>query len=188
MTARKESRLSFPTRGKESIQERLRQLFRGRSLRKVSTEWGLPYSTLNNYFTKGTMPSVDAIASVAEVERVSLEWLITGETQPHQPVIQNDNSIHSTPASPLRDRWMAVYDSLDTKDTETLLRLIYSRGVLGIISLAGMTSDLDKMFNDLPEDEKKRLMALHEAKKGASEDGELDITPSPASDNKRQAS
>ncbi|HGB3676681.1 TPA: helix-turn-helix domain-containing protein, partial [Salmonella enterica subsp. enterica serovar Muenchen] len=78
MTEKSSDALSFLEQGKESIQDRLKSLMKGRSLRKVSQDWEFPYSTLNNYFTKGTMPAVDVLITVAKKENVSLNWLILG--------------------------------------------------------------------------------------------------------------
>ncbi|EGN6234755.1 bacteriophage CI repressor [Salmonella enterica] len=81
--------LSFPMDGKESIQTRIKQLVGDRSLRKVSQLWGIPYSTLNNYFEKNTMPGLSVTAKIAKIENVSIDWLVFGEPhvqqQPQQP-------------------------------------------------------------------------------------------------------
>ncbi|WP_233268233.1 helix-turn-helix domain-containing protein [Pantoea sp. BAV 3049] len=193
MEYRKENKFAFDEARKESFIGRLKQLIGSRSVRASAKEWGLSFSTLNNYITRGTEPSFVAMQAIAHAERVSLDWLAfgTGDAKMnHGGAIEADEnqSTQTTPALPLRDRWVAVFDSLETKDIEALLKLIYSRGVLGVISLAGVANDLDQMLVGLPEEEKERLMALHEAKKGASENSELDITQSPASDDKRQAS
>ncbi|EJZ7599676.1 XRE family transcriptional regulator [Salmonella enterica] len=81
--------LSFPMDGKESIQTRIKQLVGDRSLRKVSQLWDIPYSTLNNYFEKNTMPGLSVTAKIAKIENVSIDWLVFGEPhvqqQPQQP-------------------------------------------------------------------------------------------------------
>ncbi|EES5101045.1 TPA: helix-turn-helix domain-containing protein [Escherichia coli] len=72
---------SFSQDRKESIQDRIKQLIGSRSLRKATSDWGLPYSTINNYFEKGTTPGLNVVATIAKLENVSLEWLVYGENK-----------------------------------------------------------------------------------------------------------
>lgn len=69
----------FSPDGKESIQDRIKQLIGARSLRKAASDWGLPYSTINNYFEKGTTPGLNVVATIAKVENIPLEWLVYGK-------------------------------------------------------------------------------------------------------------
>lgn len=188
MTVRKESKLSLPEQGKESIQERLRLLMRGRSLRKVSMDWGLPYSTINNYFTKGTSPSVEVIAAVSKIENVSLDWLITGKSN-DAPSIHESTSSGIEDADELRAAWMTAYKFMNKTEAEALLRIIISGGARGLIKLAEHEASLEEIFMLLPAELKARAIELvdaHvEAKKGASEGSELSNTASPASDQKQ---
>ena len=75
MGALKERDVSLPHMGKESVRDRIKSLFKGRSLRKVSLDWDLPYSTLNNYFSRSATPSVDVLVKISKLENVSLNWL-----------------------------------------------------------------------------------------------------------------
>lgn len=79
MTKQISDELSFSQDRKESIQDRIKQLVGTRSLRKATADWGLPYSTINNYFEKGTTPGLNVVATIAKIENVSLEWLVYGE-------------------------------------------------------------------------------------------------------------
>ena len=75
MNTVKKENVSFAQSGKESIRDRMKSLFKGRSLRKVSLDWDLPYSTLNNYFARSATPSVEILVKISEIENVSLAWL-----------------------------------------------------------------------------------------------------------------
>lgn len=79
MTKQISDDLSFSQDRKENIQDRIKQLVGTRSLRKATADWGLPYSTINNYFEKGTTPGLNVVATIAKIENVSLEWLVYGE-------------------------------------------------------------------------------------------------------------
>ncbi|EAY4716881.1 bacteriophage CI repressor [Salmonella enterica] len=106
--------LSFPMDGKESIQARIKQLVGDRSLRKVSQLWDIPYSTLNNYFEKNTMPGLSVTAKIAKIENVSIDWLVFGEPhvqqQPQQP--QQDTSCTGGGAQTL----IAIWESLEPEE------------------------------------------------------------------------
>lgn len=187
MTLHKESKLSLPEQGKESIQQRLRKLMRDRSLRRVSLDWGLPYSTINNYFTKGTTPSVDVIATVADIEDVSIEWLITGksgEGEQKKGEHKQDRAIDE-----LESAWMTAFKFMNKGEAEALLRIIISGGAKGLIKLAGHEASAEERFLLLPAELKARAIELIDAhvqaKKGASEGGELSNIDSPASDQKQ---
>ncbi|QPN37564.1 hypothetical protein I5080_22235 [Salmonella enterica] len=57
MSTDEKARLPYDE-GKDSFKERLHLLVGNRSLRAAAKAWDLPYSTLNNYFEKGTIPSL----------------------------------------------------------------------------------------------------------------------------------
>ncbi|MBG6243479.1 MAG: XRE family transcriptional regulator, partial [Candidatus Symbiopectobacterium sp. Dall1.0] len=78
MTETKETSLSLQETAKESIRERLEFLLRGRSKSNVARAWGLPFSTLSNYFEKGAMPSLLVAMQIAKAEGVSIDWLVYG--------------------------------------------------------------------------------------------------------------
>lgn len=187
VTLNKESKLSLPEQGKESIQQRLRELMRDRSLRRVSLDWGLPYSTINNYFTKGTTPSVEVITTVADIENVSIEWLITGKSREAEE--KRDEHKQDRVFDELESAWMTAFKFMNKGEAEALLRIIISGGAKGLIKLAGREESAEERFLLLPAELKARAIELidaHvEAKKGASEGSELSNTGSPASDQKQ---
>ncbi|HBZ9863936.1 TPA: XRE family transcriptional regulator [Salmonella enterica subsp. houtenae] len=117
--------LSFPMNGKESIQERIKQLVGDRSLRKVSQLWDIPYSTLNNYFEKNTMPGLSVTAKIAKIENVSIDWLVFGEThtqQPQQP--QQDAPCVGGGVQTL----IAIWESLDPEEQLQVSRQLGRKG------------------------------------------------------------
>lgn len=182
MAEPKESKFAFDEEGKESIQGRLRQLFRGRNLRRVATEWGLPYSTLNNYFTKGAKPGLDVVENICNVENVSLEWLITGKQD-------MKSSPQSSKVDELRSAWSLAFEFMDKHEAETILRILLSGGARGLIRLAEHEASLEEAFMLLPPELKERAINLidaHvEAKKGASEGREVNSADSLAKEAKR---
>lgn len=114
--------LSFPMDGKESIQDRIKQLVGDRSLRKVSQLWDIPYSTLNNYFEKNTMPGLSVTAKIAKIENVSIDWLVFGETHTQQP--QQDAPCVGGGVQTL----IAIWESLDPEEQLQVSRQIGRKG------------------------------------------------------------
>ncbi|MFV8875370.1 transcriptional regulator [Serratia fonticola] len=174
MVNRKTKEFAFEVEGKEKLKERLRQLVGTRSVRAAARDWGLSFSTLNNYLTKNTEPSFSAIKNIANKEQVSLDWIAYGSAVGAAPTIK-----HSSDESPqgqeiadkLTSAWLAILDSLDEGEAQALLRVIHKKGVDGIVEMATANS-LDMELLQLPVEEKERLMALHEAQKGAFEDNQ----------------
>lgn len=164
MTTRKENDFAISDEGKEKIADRLRTLIGKRSVRAAALDWGLSFSTLNNYLTRGTEPSLNVAIKIAHVELVSIEWLATGVESERG----NGKIAPLESQSAAKIAWLMVLESLDDSEVHALLRAIHKKGVDGIVELATANS-LDVELLQLPTEEKERLMALHEAKKGASE-------------------
>jgi len=184
MTAAKESKFAIRDNGKESIQERLRQLFRGRNLRTVAREWGLPYSTLNNYFVKGAKPGLDVVERICNIENVSIDWLVTGKL-----ATQSTTKSAMPQNEDLKSAWNLAFEFMDKREAETLLRILLSGGARGLIRLAEHEASLEEIFMLLPPDLKERAIELIDAhvdaKKGASEGSEVDLSQSLASEKKQ---
>ncbi|MGL9774271.1 MAG: hypothetical protein ACR5LG_11005, partial [Sodalis sp. (in: enterobacteria)] len=68
---------------------------------------------------------------------------------------------------PLEFTWHMIYNSLNKKDLEALISLLLQEAAKGVLALSGRKDDLDSLLLQLPKEEKERLIALHEAKKGA---------------------
>ena len=191
MQKSKERELSFQEGGKESIQDRLKQLFKGRNLRRTAQDWGLPYSTLNNYFTKGAKPGLDVVENICNIENVSLQWLITGEEKPAITVSQGDKTEAKSDES-LRAAWLTAFEYMSKTEAEALLKMIIRGGARGLIKLAEHEASLEEEFMLLPAELKERAIALvdaHiEAKRGASEGSDLGTVDKPRSEDTKQAS
>ncbi|HFZ1670633.1 TPA: helix-turn-helix domain-containing protein [Raoultella ornithinolytica] len=175
MSADKETLLTISPDGKESMHDRIKSLFRGRSMRKVASDWGLAYSTLNNYFVRSASPNIEVLILIAMREGVSLEWLATGRTLGNRDGSDNvstQNEVISIPSA-LMATWQTLFDSLKEEEVKALLSLIMRMGVNGLLELAESKTSIDSAFLHLDEGEKERLWALHEAKKGTFEGSEM---------------
>ncbi|WP_140918333.1 hypothetical protein [Limnobaculum xujianqingii] len=151
--------VSFPGDGKETIQERLKGLMKGRSLRQVSFDWGLPYSTINNYFAKGTMPGVDVLVAVSNIEQVSLEWLILGTCQAQETEDQS-NTHEQAIVSPIdeeSDYIVKIISMLDQESRKKLLKVLLMKGAEAVLLL---TNETNLKLMQLPEREKMAMMKL----------------------------
>lgn len=115
---------------KNSFKERLRQLVGDRSLRSAAKAWGLPYSTLNNYFEKNTIPSLYIALNISKIERVSLEWLAAGDGVKEDLASYNSGKVvnHDTKMA-----WQLMFDMLEPEEVNALLRLIHRKGVEHIL-------------------------------------------------------
>ncbi|MGL9773147.1 MAG: hypothetical protein ACR5LG_02160 [Sodalis sp. (in: enterobacteria)] len=69
--------------------------------------------------------------------------------------------------NPLEATWHIIYKSLNKKYSEALISLLLQEGAKGVLALSGRKDDLDSLLLQLPKEGKERLIALHEAKKGA---------------------
>ncbi|EAU0652159.1 MULTISPECIES: helix-turn-helix domain-containing protein [Enterobacterales] len=192
MNTVKKENVSFAQSGKESIRDRMKSLFKGRSLRKVSLDWDLPYSTLNNYFARSATPSVEILVKISEIENVSLAWLATGKDgvymldEAHssngqaQPIIENGLTDGSSPfaftAVPLKDdkflslTWAMFFEALDHDEKKKLIDIYARMGVRGVLDLLSKYNDTLSVLVELPQAEQERLLRIHEQmKKGSSE-------------------
>ena len=140
MKGKKSENVSFADATKETLIERIQELIQGRSIRSVSIEWGLPYSTLNNYLNKGTDPSFKAIQTIAEAEQVSLDWLAFGinksELEP-----QKEGDAPKMDRRLMKNSWDMVYESLSTDEISELLKAIHRKGIEGILKTSFMNDD-----------------------------------------------
>lgn len=178
---KKESEFSIPTSGKESISERIRKLIGHRTVRAAAQDWGLPFSTLNNYLTRGTEPSLNVAMKVANIEGVSLEWLAAGESSQdkektrthHNNDIENDDDSNGRPSDTiegaLASAWDLIFEALSPDERYELIHVFFKIGVRGALAQLKEKGNADLTWSSLANEEKERLIALHEAKKGASE-------------------
>lgn len=195
MVYRKENKLSFDEVRKEKFIARLKLLIGNRSIRAAAKAWGLSFSTLNNYITRGTEPSFIAMQAIASIEGISLDWLAFGEndSNSNQNPSKKDSAIINKESSSLpvddkdflRSAWSSAFEFMGKTEAESLLKIIINGGARGLIKLAEHEAGLDEMFALLTPDLKERaieLIGAHvEAKKGASEECEADNTKPPIS-------
>lgn len=196
MTGVKGNKLAIEGEGIASIQERLKQLFKGRSLRQASIDWGLPYSTLNNYFSKGATPGLDVVIRIAQLEGVPISWLASGRND----VIDfgevncgtSDSKIGHTIAermpeygsslqialtgtpvcsdAALATTWETIFQSLNLSERSALVSSFVKIGAKGILQALNQVNDADSSWMSLSHEEKERLIRLNEQlKKGTSE-------------------
>ncbi|EEP1393340.1 helix-turn-helix transcriptional regulator [Salmonella enterica] len=153
----KENNFSFPGIQKESVRERIKLLMRGRSKSAVAKLWGLPFSTLNNYFEKDAIPSLQVASQIAAVEGVTIDWLVLGtesqqtQTQPLQQQSQQYDAARDKDVQII----LAIWQGLEPNERESISKLLSRRGgdFLAIL--------LDKHIQELHElDGVRRLLAL----------------------------
>lgn len=176
MTYRKENKLAFDEARKESFTERLKSIIGSRSVRAAAKDWGLSFSTLNNYVTRGTEPSFVAMQAIAYAEGISLDWLAFGTSDANmsQSINEGKPQTKETDQSDnLRLIWDSIFNSMERSDVEMLIKLIHNNGAKGVIVAASGIDDMNRSLLNLTNEEKERLLALHEAKKGASEEREV---------------
>lgn len=150
----------FPERLKEAM--RRADIPSNNQLAKVTE---LSEATIRKYLKGETYPTLDRLASLADACRCSLAWLASGdddrpqnETHFNDPLVNNNDSVPQ--------EFTRVLSYLTEEQIKRFLKVIYTRGIDTILQLDG---DLDTQLAALPFEEKERLLALHEAKKGASE-------------------
>ncbi len=140
-----------------SLADRLRYLIGNRSTRAAAKAWQLSYSTLNNYMTRGTEPSLSVAAKIAEFEGVSIEWLAWGYREDasvqteEKPAIYHVNRPEQARNEPLQMAWMMVFNSLDNVEQEALLRLIHKEGIKGILRESDQRHSLAQAISQLDE-------------------------------------
>ncbi|HAV8121582.1 TPA: XRE family transcriptional regulator [Escherichia coli] len=115
--------LSFPGGRKESIAERLKRLIGPRSVRAAARDWGLSFSTLNNYLSRGTEPSLSVALQIASIEGVSVEWLCG-----FSDVAQVNHSEIRANQDESKKIIMTIISALDEKDLEQLSKNLVLNG------------------------------------------------------------
>lgn len=135
----------------------------------------LSEATIRKYLKGETYPTLDRLASLADACGCSLSWLATGDGGKEGfELNKNENRAHNNEKEVSEVENILSY--LTKEQKVKFLRVIYTKGIAAILSLDGA---FDAQFLALPDSEKERLLALHEAKKGASVAGkDNDITDS----------
>ncbi|MGK0706509.1 helix-turn-helix domain-containing protein [Yokenella regensburgei] len=194
----KENEFAIPSNGKESLPARLRQLIGDRSARAAAAAWGLSFSTLNNYLNRGTDPSFSVMQAIAAKEQVSLDWLAFGNndlylsqkcTSSQQTLSAHEQSGEDSEKEHLRMAWLTAFEFMGQAEARALLKIIINGGARGLIKLAEHETNVEEAFMLLSPELKERAVNLinaHvEAKKGASQNGDIDSTVGPSTDVKQ---
>ncbi|EIN9831312.1 helix-turn-helix domain-containing protein [Salmonella enterica] len=116
---------------RETVIERLHQLVKDRPLRNVAKAWGIPRSTLNNYFYRGSTPKLEVLKRISEQEGVAVEWLISGGDS----IETNGDHPQCKPLPPRDDKSerniqaiVNALEGLDEDEQERLSRLVKRKG------------------------------------------------------------
>lgn len=176
MPEEKETEFALDEDEKESISVRIRQLIGTRTVRMAAREWGLSFSTLNNYLTRGTEPSLNVAIKIANVEGVSVEWLATGEHPPTDrprkgaATSTSKRDEMSPPQEAESMAWNVILNALDKDERAILINSFVTIGARRIIRMICKINDVNSYWQDLTNEEKERLIRVNEQmKKGASE-------------------
>lgn len=138
--------VSLPVAGMETIQGRMAMLIGGRSLRQAAKDWELPYSTLNNYFEKGTMPGLNVVDKVSKIENVTLEWLIRGSNEGQQAPQKADEQNESLKAV------SAILSSLENEELENIRKTLTRKGAEFVLHLTDKDSqEILTLCNEIKE-------------------------------------
>ncbi|WP_437888586.1 helix-turn-helix domain-containing protein [Phytobacter sp. V91] len=206
MISEKENELAIEDNGKESIADRLRTLIGNRTVRAAANDWGLSFSTLNNYLTRGTIPSLKVAISIARKENVSIGWIgngvetvvcdeihsSTSSEKTHQSAV--DNSIQTAmTATPIKDEkflsltWAMFFEALNSQEKNQLIDVFAKIGVKGVLALlSGETSHAEKWLT-LSPNEQERLLRLHEQLKKGTPEADRSVADSDLTINDKKA-
>ncbi|ENE2008321.1 helix-turn-helix domain-containing protein [Salmonella enterica] len=128
--ARIKPSVSIGDNQRETVIERLHQLVKDRPLRNVAKAWGIPRSTLNNYFYRGSTPKLEVLKRISEQEGVAVEWLISGSDS----IELKGNHSPCKPLSPANKAERNIQaivnalEGLDEDEQEHLSRLVKRKG------------------------------------------------------------
>ncbi|EOI6871253.1 helix-turn-helix domain-containing protein [Citrobacter freundii] len=204
----KESDFAFDTEGKESISTRLRKLIGKRTVRAAANHWGLSFSTLNNYLTRGTEPSLNVAIKIANIEDVSVEWLATGvasEAHSRDLKLQSNASVEADATDEASDdfdmeahfeatrdinaltvAWQLIFEALSQEEVLQLVKLFMQIGAKGIMEKLRYDGDIDAVWNNLNTKEKEQLIRLHDQVKKGSLEADISVAETGlSSDNKK---
>ncbi|MGL5798994.1 MAG: helix-turn-helix domain-containing protein [Plesiomonas sp.] len=159
----------IPNDRKKPVIQRIAELVDNHpSRRQAAQAWGINYSTLQNYFKRADqepIPRRAVLEKIAKYENVAVEWLLTGINTARLDGVSSFEAQNESSDVTLT-RLIELLSLLNPKERDSLVRLFSLKGIESVLSLLDATNF---QFLQLPTQEKERLMALHEAKKGASQ-------------------
>lgn len=131
---------------------------------QLAKKTDLSESTIRKYLKRESYPTLDRLALIAHA--CSLSWLATGDKDDTYTPTNNDESlvnINEHQGGEL-DK---VLSYLTAEQRDKFMKVIYTRGIAAILQ---MDNDLDSKFFTLADEDKRRLLHLHEQiQKGAPE-------------------
>jgi len=125
---------------KETIASRLRQLIGKRTVRSTAKEWGLAFSTLNNYLTRGTEPSLNVVLKIARIENVSIEWLAKGSVSDQRSLPASGSLPAEAAPLPahsddgLAAAWAVVFNALSDEERAEIIHFFIQMGARGVLN------------------------------------------------------
>lgn len=120
-----------------------------RSVRAAANDWGIPFSTLNNYLTKDTDPALSNVQSIAHMEQVSLDWLVNGSSSRVSKPSHEAASSNEASTSPLQPIWLSMLDAMSNDDALALVRLVHRKGIERLLALTEDNSDVVSSIENL---------------------------------------
>lgn len=150
---------------KEAFKDRLWILIGSRSIRAAAKDWGLAFSTLNNYLTRGTDPALKVVYQIAKVENVELEWLASGVGQKQKSAAHDGD--------PKLAAWVGAYEALTPTEIDRMLKLIQRNGAaslllltdsenLELLSLSSQSKKIALLTRKLPTERLKEISEIIE--------------------------
>lgn len=130
---------------------------------QLAKDTELSEATIRKYLKGETYPTLDRLALLADACACSMSWLASGEgslSGRHEHIDEDMLHIHE----PQRSEIDNILSYLTIEQKVKFFKVIYTKGVAAILSL---DEDFDSRLMALTDEEKERLLALHEAKKGA---------------------
>ena len=149
--------VSFPQEEKETFADRLRDLIGARSIRNVAKEWDVSFSTLNNYLTRGTEPTLKNAVQISKRAHVDLNWLATGQGAPSIAQTDFSSTVVEAPQTVEVDEianvWNSILKALTREEATALINTIHRKGIYSLLERAEVPTgqDLVEQFNSAVE-------------------------------------
>lgn len=187
MANRKGTDVPFEPELKETFAQRLRLLIGDKTVRAAAVRWGIPYSTLHNYLTRGNEPSINLAIRIADMENVSVRWLAgidqNRDFNVGEKTQNRTDDIEKKEANPAWTTWEAISRSLNSNDLSMVVELFLQVGIRGISMMSKeFSSEAVQQFISLSEAEREQVLRLYEqVKRGTDQDGANVESNDPAS-------
>ena len=180
----------FPEEGKEPVISRIFKLVdRYPSRSDAARVWDMNINTLQNYYKRKDIcpiPRRAQLLKIAEQEKVSLEWLLTGIGNDLERTNKDETEEQKEQLSDNEKQWLEMYRLLNEDEQERLLYQVKREGILSLFKaqnasqsasqeeiLIGLgfkrtTIKTMQMLESLSSNEQREILRGHEDKKQAS--------------------